>query len=166
VWAAGLTAEAEAPGPESPLVVEGIALELVRWSSRAGEEGQNPMPSWLRELRDELHDTGGLGRSLEEIGRRVGRHPVYVARAFRVQFGRSIGVYARDLRLARAARLTRRTAQPLADIANECGFSDQAHFTRWMKSRMGLTPGEMRREGLGPNAVKVRGVQDRRRAVR
>jgi AraC-like DNA-binding protein len=31
-----------------------------------------------------------------------------------------------------------------ADVAFECGFADQAHFTRHFKARTGVTPGQFR----------------------
>jgi AraC-like DNA-binding protein len=36
----------------------------------------------------------------------------------------------------------------LADIALECGFADQSHFTRAFMARMGVSPGTWRRHML------------------
>jgi AraC family transcriptional regulator len=132
------------PGPESALIVQGLALELAAWASRTRREPFDALPRWLVRLRDELHDAPGETPTLDDIGRRTGRHPVYVARAFRRHFGRSLGEYARDLRVAHAARLLTRTRDPLVEVAFECGFSDQAHFARWVKRRIGVTPGQIR----------------------
>lgn len=143
-WSRDLLAALAERGPETGLIVEGLVLELAAWAARARREPFDAMPSWLLRLRDELHDAPLEAPSLDDIGRRCGRHPVYVARAFRRHFGRSIGEYARDLRIAHAARLLARTRDPLVDIADTCGFSDQAHFARWVKRCFGATPGQVR----------------------
>lgn len=143
-WSRALRAALAFPGPETSLVVEGLALELAAWAGRPARETAETLPGWLVRLRDELHDAPLETRSLEDIGRRFGRHPVYVARAFRRHFGRSVGAYARDLRVAHAARLLVRTSRSLVDIAAGCGFSDQAHFSRWVKRSLGATPGQVR----------------------
>ena len=143
-WSATLGAALAERGPETGLIVEGLALELAAWAGRPSREPFDALPAWLLRLRDELHDAPLEVRSLGDIGRRSGRHPVYVARAFRRHFGRSIGEYARDLRVAHAARLLARTGDPLVEIADSCGFSDQAHFTRWVRRTLGVTPGQLR----------------------
>jgi AraC-like DNA-binding protein len=62
-----------------------------------------------------------------------------LARQFRLMCGTSPYRYLlmRRLDFARA-QLSRR--QPLADLALEAGFADQAHFTRMFKAAFGLTP--------------------------
>jgi AraC family transcriptional regulator len=48
-------------------------------------------------------------------------------------------------RIARSVELLRTKDMPLAEIAAECGFSDQSHFTRVFTRRLGMTPGKWRR---------------------
>jgi AraC family transcriptional regulator len=38
------------------------------------------------------------------------------------------------------------TDKPLADIAFDCGFFDQSHFTNVFRRRTGASPGAFRRE--------------------
>lgn len=49
--------------------------------------------------------------------------------------------YLRTLRLHRAKELLEINPS-LAHIAAECGFADQAHFTRWFRKAFGYTPGD------------------------
>ncbi|MGF1647190.1 MAG: helix-turn-helix domain-containing protein [Kineosporiaceae bacterium] len=48
------------------------------------------------------------------------------------------------LRIERAVRLATTTTLPFGDIAAECGFYDQASFTRQFRAVLGLTPGAYR----------------------
>jgi transcriptional regulator GlxA family with amidase domain len=44
--------------------------------------------------------------------------------------------------------LLAKTREPLANIAIESGFGDQAAFTRTFHQRVGLSPGRWRRENV------------------
>jgi AraC family transcriptional regulator len=57
--------------------------------------------------------------------------------------------YVRGLRLSRAEALLRDTELRAAEIADACGFYDQAHFCRLFKRRMGTTPREFRNKNTG-----------------
>lgn len=56
--------------------------------------------------------------------------------------GMSPGDYLRAVRLHRAKQLVM-NGEPAASVAAECGFADQAHFTRWFKRTFGYTPGDL-----------------------
>lgn len=157
-WIAELVHEVSDSTPASVLAVESVALELAAWSVGARRPPFDAAPSWLLDLRDQLHDVPVATPSLVGIAHRAGRHPVCVARAFRRHFGRSIGEYSRDLRVRYATSLLTGSDEPMVDIAIECGFSDQAHFARWVKRLVGDTPGQVRRsagrQGV-PNRQRV-----------
>ena len=66
---------------------------------------------------------------------------------FRESFGCPPHAYVLERRLARAHALLRLGNQPLKEIAHTCGFSDQAHLSRAIKTRYQATPGALRRAG-------------------
>ena len=102
-------------------------------------------PSWLKTVRDLIHDGFPRSASLRVLAKQVERHPCHVARVFRKQFGCSIGIYTRRLRLQRATSLLLETERPLSEVALASGFLDQPHFNRVFREALGLTPGEFRR---------------------
>ena len=66
--------------------------------------------------------------------------PTHVARAFSERFGIAPHAYVIGRRLD-AARTRILDGQPLADVATEVGFYDQAHLTRRFKRFLSVTPG-------------------------
>jgi hypothetical protein len=50
------------------------------------------------------------------------------------------------LRIQRACALLRTSGMPLAEIALQCGFADQSHFSATFKRTMGSTPSAWREE--------------------
>ena len=65
-----------------------------------------------------------------------------VARQFRAAYGTSPYRYSVLRRLDRARREL--TDRPLAEVALDAGFADQAHFTRAFKAAVGVSPGRYR----------------------
>lgn len=61
-------------------------------------------------------------------------------RLFRRRCGISPGTYIRTRRVQRAQALMMRVDAKLAEIALECGFADQAHFSRVFKQVVGANP--------------------------
>jgi AraC family transcriptional regulator len=126
-----------APGAES---VDDLVLEAVA-ALEPATAGQ-AAPRWLREAHA-LLASGPL--SIRTLAGVVGVHPVHLAHEFRRHHGHSPSEFRRRERLRRAARSIVETRRPLAAIAAECGFADQAHMTRAVRRALGETPRGLRR---------------------
>jgi AraC-like DNA-binding protein len=82
--------------------------------------------------------------SMARAATELGSGPTQLARAFSDTFGIAPHVYLVGRRLD-AARDRILDGQPLADVATEVGFFDQAHLTRRFKRFLGTTPGRFAR---------------------
>jgi AraC family transcriptional regulator len=71
--------------------------------------------------------------------------PGYFCRVFRVTFGEPPLSYVSRRRIERAQRLMLETDVSLSQIALDCGFADQAHFSRLFRRVAGDTPRAWRR---------------------
>jgi len=66
-------------------------------------------------------------------------------RAFKVSFGVTFYKYINQRRVERAQEMMVTTDQPLCQIARQCGFADQPHFTRVFRRLVGSSPAIWRR---------------------
>jgi AraC family transcriptional regulator len=136
--------EFQEPDALSPLVVEGLILEIL------GELARQPVspeaaPRWLRAVAEVLHIRFRENLSLSDVARAAGVHPAHLARSFRRHFRCSAGEYVRRLRVEHACSELCRRDTPLAQIALEAGFADQSHLSVVFKRHTGLTPAAYRR---------------------
>lgn len=106
--------------------------------------GRLPGRARLDRIRDRLLEEHALPVRLRDLAEREGLHPAHLARAFRQAFGRSMGEYRREVRLA-AARSRLDSGWSIADAAADAGFADQSHLTRTFRAELGITPGTYRR---------------------
>jgi AraC family transcriptional regulator len=137
--------EFTAPDRASPLVLEGLVLEVIGTAAReASPRGPSSPPPWLRRVEGVLRDRPAEAHTLSALAAEAGCHPGHLARAFRRCYGCSVGEYLRGLRLDAAARELSHTGKPLAEVAAGAGFYDQSHFTRAFKVRFRMTPGAFR----------------------
>jgi AraC-like DNA-binding protein len=134
--------------PLESLAVDGLVTDLAE-GLLAGEGGGRPMASRrvdalaverARRFLDAERARVVHSSELEVV---TGLTRYDLARQFRVMFGTSPYRYLlmRRLELAREGIHRRR---PLADVASDAGFADQAHFTRVFKAAFGLTPARYR----------------------
>jgi AraC family transcriptional regulator len=136
--------ELAAPDTATPLVLEALALEMIADATRSDPyAAEAAPPSWLAKVREILHDSPTFP-GLSALGRSVGRHPVHVARAFRLHFGCTVGDYARRLRVERAERALLTSDRSLAEIAVEAGFCDQSHLSKALRRHTEMSPMQLR----------------------
>lgn len=92
--------------------------------------------AWRRMLRS------GGNAPVSELTKELGWSRKRLAQRFRHQVGLTPKTFGQVVRFSRAAqRLAERKAQ-LADVAYECGYYDQAHFTREFARFAGMPPGQ------------------------
>lgn len=88
-----------------------------------------------------LRDNIGLSQIADECRLSVG----YFVRAFKRSTGVPPHRWLLRQRVERAKTFLRSSRMTLTEIAIECGFSDQTHFTRVFTGHVGMTPGSWRR---------------------
>jgi AraC-like DNA-binding protein len=92
---------------------------------------------------EELTRTAGRVR-ISALVDEIGWSERHFAREFRDHLGMTPKAFARVLRFARVVKqLTRCNTPRLVDIALDCGYYDQAHFTRDFRTFAGITPTEL-----------------------
>ena len=129
----------------SALHLESLCFELLDATARP-EAVELAPPPWLKRALALLADSRNGALSVRAIANDVGVHPVHLARGFRRFCGATPGQYLLSLRLDRAARLLGESRLSVAEIALECGFADQSHFTHQFRRAYAVPPARFRAE--------------------
>ncbi|WP_420797946.1 helix-turn-helix domain-containing protein [Hyphococcus flavus] len=85
------------------------------------------------------------GSSLRALAIQNGLKPYQLTRRFQKRFGLTPTAWRCEWRLRRALELIIQGGSGLAEIASDCGYSDQSHLSRDMKQCTGMTPMAFRR---------------------
>jgi len=134
---------------ESRLAVEAALAEAIGLLiARHGERGR-PVRRPGRESRPvararnaiEAHPERDVG--LGDLAALAGLSRFHLLRAFRREVGVTPHAFVTGRRIARAKRLLT-DDRPLIDVALDCGFYDQSHFSRTFKAWTGVPPGQYR----------------------
>ncbi len=83
--------------------------------------------------------------TVDEVARCAGLSSYQIDQRIRDVFHLSTNQLILKFRMDRATQRLRDTAKPIAQIALECGYSDQSAFTRQFRRTIGLAPGDYRR---------------------
>lgn len=95
----------------------------------------------LRFMQQEFHRSP----SLKEISRQVHLSPFHFHRRFTELLGITPKHFLLDCQISQAKRELMERRKDLAQIATDCGFAHQSHFTSRFKQATGLTPTRWRR---------------------
>ncbi len=119
-----------------------LKLILLRIAETADE---NALPARMVEALDEYIRNNITDEiSNTEIGAIFGYHPFYVSRVLKDKKGQTLRQYVITHRLKLARRLLELTDRPVAEVAEECGFSDASYFTKTFRQTFGMTPKDYR----------------------
>jgi AraC-like DNA-binding protein len=91
---------------------------------------------------EQLVSTAGQVR-VGALSSKIGWSDRHFARQFAGEIGMTPKAFARVLRFGSAVRLLTQRSDRLTDIALDCGYYDQAHFTRDFHELAGVTPREL-----------------------
>ncbi|MFN3408959.1 MAG: helix-turn-helix transcriptional regulator [Limisphaerales bacterium] len=91
-------------------------------------------------MRENLH----RDISRDEVARHAGISPSHFSRLLKERTGRSFTELLRQCRVDLACELLHGSDKTLAEIADACGFCDQAYFTRVFQDVKGATPKQFR----------------------
>jgi len=127
-------------GDRESLRMESLCTELLATTATALESCLDLAPRWLKRALELLRDDCGRDLSLAEVARTAEVHPVHLTRVFRRHLRCTPGEYLRRCRLDRASALLTRRSLSLSEIAQACGYYDQAHFCHAFKRAYGVSP--------------------------
>lgn len=139
----------ETLGPSATLFMDGLILEFV--AIVADSPTISPLGTDHLEdrrigrvveyieanLREDLSITSLAG--VAELG------PSQFSRVFKTTTNKTVWEFVRDRRIVRANHLLHETELPINQISNETGFAHQNHMTNVFRSRLSMTPGQIRR---------------------
>jgi AraC-like DNA-binding protein len=122
-----------------------LAEALVLLVGRHAASPQTPRspgrePRAVHRSREYLEEHAAENVALEALARFAGLSAFHLCRVFREALGMTPHAYQIQVRVRHAKSLLR-AGLPIALVAAEAGFYDQAHLTRHFKRIVGLTPG-------------------------
>lgn len=123
--------------------ISGISRDLNAASQKSGT--LNNIASVLKHIRENIDQPLRLADLAEMVGMSVYQFDQRVRELYHISAGQCITRARID---AACHRLTT-TGKPIADIALDCGYSDQSAFTRQFKQTTGITPKAYRDKSLG-----------------
>ena len=86
--------------------------------------------------------------SLEDMARVAGYSPNYFHHVFSTVMGKTPQRYLLEERIRHAKILLAQSEKTISEIAYECGFASQSHFSMRFKETVYCTPGEYRQRSL------------------
>ncbi|WP_152269035.1 helix-turn-helix transcriptional regulator [Agriterribacter humi] len=102
-------------------------------------------PVWINKVQQVLNDRWNEAPTLRDLSAAAGVHPITISKHFRKYFNCTLGEYMRKLRINNSIALVQSTGTSLTDVAYECGFADQSHFTRTFKQMTSFLPKQYQR---------------------
>ena len=97
---------------------------------------------WTIQLKEYLYSHWNETPTLTELSNLLQIHPVTISRYFSKYFSCTLGEYIRRIKIEKSLPLIRSNKYSLTNIAYECDFTDQSHFTKTFKQVTGILPKE------------------------
>ena len=150
VWAARVRSEVHLRDSVSSMAIDGAMILMFAELARTRDDAAATRPRWLRRVEEAINGSFAAPLPVEQLAALAGVHPRHLLRTFRRYHGTTVAQYVRQRQLQQARAALASSKQPLAMIALDAGFSDQAHFTRVFRHTYGETPGAYARSARRP----------------
>jgi AraC-like DNA-binding protein len=126
------------------LLIQALTILVNRHAEAADRDpALHDHPAAVSRARAFLEDHVTEAVSLDDLSDASEISPFHLLRIFHATLGLPPHQYLLNLRIQRAqTRLAR--GESIAQVALECGFSDQSHLNRCFKRVLGITPGRYR----------------------
>ncbi len=134
--------------PYARIIANALCLELVAsYGKIDAEQGQSAgLAPWQQKRVRDLMEEDREGRvRLGELAKACNLSVSQFSRAFRRSVGAAPHKWMLDNRIQKAKLLLEQRELGLAEIALDCGFTDQSHFTRVFSRLTGVPPGRWRK---------------------
>lgn len=120
----------------SDISIEMLLLGLID-SKNASEKAR---PKWVNKVNEILHDKWNEEISLTDLAMVANVHPKTISKHFPKYFACTLGEYRRQIKVEKSLSLIKSSKLSLTEIAYQCGFYDQSHFTGIFKQLTGFRP--------------------------
>ena len=122
------------------------AFTLADLSTHPTPLAQGALASWqVRRVESYIGQNLGGRMRIEAAASLISLSPSYFSRAFKTTFGSTFSRYVMQRRIALAKQMLLTTDASIAEVALDCGLSDQAHLTRLFTRSIGAPPNAWRR---------------------
>jgi AraC-like DNA-binding protein len=156
--AAALLPAFQRPKEANPLFVDSLILAVCSHliSTYGGGQSLPPRkggltPAQTARAKEMLVENIDGDLLLADIATECGLSRQHFSRSFKATTGVAPHRWLQQHRVKLAAKLLATTRRSIADIALECGFADQSHFTRVFTSLLGQSPALWRRQNADFN---------------
>ena len=130
-----------------------LTQALLRSRARTEVIEEHASPSFLaHRVRQYLDEHHSEGLTLGAVAERLNISEYYLAHVFKQEFGIPPMQYVMKRRIGEAQELLMNTEMPIAEVADQLGYSSVCHFNAMFKKNVGMPPGKFRqsfRKGEG-----------------
>lgn len=142
---AGLEQDCPIYLPRNPELGTKLQEHMLYFTKHA-EKSSLHLVGHLALFLDELIEFSDNRREIDEVANFCKLNRNYFSRRFKELIGSTPQEFLIRQRLTNAAELLRITNQPIKNIAEQCGYPNQLHFSQAFKKYYGLAPKEWRRQ--------------------
>lgn len=149
-----LLEEVRTGAPSGRLYADSLAHALAIRYLQLGERAESQKlassvsvlpPYILKRVLDRIEHSFQSEISLASLAQEAGYSRGHFLKMFRASIGITPHQYVLNRRIEHARSLLKLRKMPIIDVAEECGFSSQAHLTYVFREHVGVTPAEYRR---------------------